>query len=241
MTAFYKQAVLLAALATTPLAALPAAAQSGIVQQVAGTRLDVVATGEVTRVPDLIRITAGVMTQAPTASEAIRQNAAQLERIRAALRRARVAERDIQTASISLQPEFRYAENRTPEFVGYRASNQLSLRFRETQGIGAVLDALVTAGANQIEGPNLTVERPEAALDEARTVALRNAQSRAELYARALGKRVRRVLAVTESGAVLNDPRPMMRTMDAQAVSNVTVAPGEQTLGVTLTVSYELE
>jgi hypothetical protein len=164
-----------------------------------------------------------------------------LERIRAALRRARVAERDIQTASISLQPEFRYAENRTPEFVGYRASNQLSLRFRETQGIGAVLDALVTAGANQIEGPNLTVERPEAALDEARTVALRNAQSRAELYARALGKRVRRVLAVTESGAVLNDPRPMMRTMDAQAVSNVTVAPGEQTLGVTLTVSYELE
>ena len=87
---------------------------------VTGTRLDVAATGEVTRVPDIVRINAGVVTQAPSATEAIRQNAARMERVRAALRRAGIADRDIQTSSISLQPDYRYAENQPPQLTGYR-------------------------------------------------------------------------------------------------------------------------
>ena len=199
-------------------AAAPAAAQPTQVAQVvpiSGTRLDVVATGEVNRVPDIVRINAGVMTQAPTATETIRLNAQQMESLRAALRRAGVAERDIQTSSINLHPDWRHVENRTPELIGYRANNQVSVRFRDIRNSGRILDALVSAGANQIDGPMFMIERPEEGLDEARQLALRNARARADLYARSLGMRVKRILSVSEAGLGYTPPQPvMMRTMD---------------------------
>ncbi len=219
--------------------AVPAAAQTVPAPAGTGTRLEVAATGEVTRVPDIVRINAGVVTQAPTAVEAIRQNGARMERVRAALRRAGVAERDIQTSSISLQPDYRYQENRPPVLTGYRASNEVNVRFRDIAGSGPILDALVAEGANQINGPNLGLDRPEEALDEARTRALANARARAELYARALDMRVRRILYVSESGA-MPPPMPMLR-MNAQAADATRIVPGEQVLGVTLTVGFELE
>ena len=159
-------AALLAAAVST--ASVPAAAQVSEVRPITGTRLDVVATGDVARVPDLVRINAGVVTQAPTAVEAIRQNAARMEAVRAALRAAGIADRDIQTSNLNLNPNYRYAENQPPQLVGYQAVNEVSVRFRDIAKTGAILDALVAQGANQINGPTLTIERPEAALDEAR-------------------------------------------------------------------------
>jgi uncharacterized protein YggE len=225
------------------LAAVPAAAQpSEVAPSISGTRLDVVATGEVTRVPDLVRINAGVVTQATTAVEAIRQNAARMEAVRAALRAAGIAERDIQTSNLNLNPNYRYAENQPPQLVGYQAVNEVSVRFRDIAKTGAILDALVAQGANQINGPTLTIERPEAALDEARTQALANARARAELYARALGMRVARVLSVSEAATGFA-PLPrveMARRMSANDAATQ-IEPGEQTLNISLTVSFELE
>ena len=225
--------------------ALPAAAQAQVqppsVQSVSGTRLDVVATGEVTRVPDVARISAGVVSQAQSASEAIRLNSTRMNAVRDALRRAGIQDRDIQTSSISLQPDYRYVENQPPQLTGYRASNEVSIRFRDIAQTGRILDALVAQGANQLNGPMLEIDRPEAALDEARLAALTNARARAEIYARSLGMRVRRVLSVSESGMPgMPTPRPM--AMMRQAANDaVQIDPGEQRLGVTLTVSFELE
>lgn len=223
------------------LAAAPAAAQQpSEIRSIDGTRLDVVATGEASRAPDIVRINAGVSTQAPTATEAIRQNAARMESVRAALRRAGVAERDIQTSAINLYPDWRHMENRTPELIGYRAQNQVNIRFRDIANAGRILDALVAAGANEINGPSFEIDQPEAALDEARVEALANARARADLYARALGMRVRRVLSVSEAGMGYPPPRPvMMRAEVAQA--DTAIVPGEQTLTASLTVSFELE
>jgi len=224
------------------LAAVPAAAQTGEVRPISGTRLDVVAAGEVTRVPDLVRINAGVVTQAPTAVEAIRQNAARMEAVRAALRAARIADRDIQTSSVSLNPNYRYAENQPPQLLGYQAVNEVNVRFRDIARSGPILDALVAQGANQINGPMLTIERPEAALDEARVQALTNARARAELYARSLGMRVARVLAVSEAMGPMPMARVgMVRGMAANQDAATQIVPGEQTLSVSLTVSFELE
>lgn len=220
-----------------------AAAAQAVAPTLSGTRLDVVATGEVTRVPDIARINAGVVTLAPTATAAIEQNATRMEAVRAALRRAGIADRDIQTSSISLNPEYRYQDNQPPILTGYRAGNQVNVRFRDIRNTGRILDALVAQGANQINGPVLGLDQPEAALDEARTAALRTAQARAELYARALGKRVARVLLVSEGGG----PGPMLRTFDAaeiqvtgSRVAKTEIDPGEQTVAITLSVSYEL-
>jgi uncharacterized protein YggE len=219
---------------------LPAAAQPAAVESLSGTRLDVVATGEVTRIPDVVRIHAGVVTQAPTAVEAIRQNAQQVAAVRAALRRAGIADRDIQTSQLNLQPDYRHAEGRPPELTGYRAVNQLSVRFRDIANSGRILDALVAVGVNQINGPMLEIERPEAALDEARLAALANARSRADLYARSLGMRVKRLISVSESGARPPMPRSYA-SVERFADTQSTIDPGEQTLAISLAVSFELE
>ena len=223
-------------------AAMPAAAQQPAVVAPldGGTRLDVVATGETSRVPDIVRINAGVTTQAPTATEAIRQNAARMESVRAALRRAGVAERDIQTSAINLYPDWRHIENRTPELVGYRAQNQVSIRFRDIANAGRILDALVAAGANEINGPSFGIDQPEAALDEARTAAVANARARAELYARALGMRVVRILSVSEAGMGYMPPQPVMMRGEMAAQAMTDIVPGEQTLTASVTVSFEL-
>ena len=110
-----------------------------------------------------------------------------MQRVLAALKRAGVEDRDIQTSNISLNPEYRYVENQPPQLTGYTASNQLTIRFRDIRNSGKILDALVSQGANQINGPSLTIDKPEAALDEARARAIATGRARAELYARSLG------------------------------------------------------
>ena len=227
-------------------AAIPAAAlaqtTTQFVQPISGTRLDVSATGEVSRVPDVAIITAGVMTRSQSATGAITENAARMERVRAALKRAGIPDRDIQTANLSLNPEYRYQENQPPQLTGYTASNQVNVRFRDIRNTGRILDALVAEGANQINGPNLTIDKPETALDEARTKAIAAGRARAELYARALGMRVARLLSVSEGGGYsVPPPMPMMRAEARGMAADTKIDPGEQQLQVTVTMSFELQ
>ncbi|PAX08055.1 SIMPL domain-containing protein [Sphingomonas lenta] len=207
-----------------------------------GAVLDVVAQGRTTRVPDLAVIRAGVVTQAPTAAEALRANSDRMARVLAALRRAGVAARDVQTAQVSLQPQYRYGENQPPVVTGYQAANSVAVRFRDVARSGAILDALVAEGANQIDGPTLTLDQPDAALDEARTDAIRRARARADLYARAAGMRVERIVSIAE-GAVVDGPRPpspvALRTFDA-AEAKTQIAAGEQEVTATATVRFVL-
>ena len=235
---------LLAALLGAAAFASPAVAQPAttVSQAIAGTRLDVTATGEATRVPDVALINAGVTNRASTATAALEQNAAQMERVRAALKRAGIADRDIQTSNISLNPEYRYADNQPPQLTGYTASNQVNVRFRDLKNTGKILDALVKEGANQISGPNLTIDQPESALDEARTKALAVGRARAELYARSLGMRVVRLIAVTEGGGNYAPPPPMPVMMEARAqAAYAKIDPGEQKLSVSLGMTFELQ
>ncbi len=215
---------------------------TAIVQPLSGTRLDISATGEVTRVPDLAIISAGVQTLQPTATAAIEENATRMERVRSALKRAGIAEKDIQTSSISLNPEYRYAENQPPVLTGYRASNTVNVKFRDLKRSGAILDALVREGANQLNGPSLTIDQPEAAYDEARVKAIAVGQRRAELYARALGKRVVRILSISESGASFPGPMPVAYARDsAMSVAKTEISPGTQDIQVTVSISFELQ
>jgi uncharacterized protein YggE len=226
--------------------AVPAAAQAQTavqLQPISGTRLDISATGEVTRVPDVAIISTGVVSRAPSATAAIQQNAARMERVRSALRRAGIADKDIQTSSINLNPEYHYDQNRPPRLTGYTASNQLSVRFRDIAETGKILDALVAEGANQISGPSLTIDKPEEALDEARMRAIANGRARADLYARALGMRVVRLLSVSESGGYpVPPPMPMYARAEAASMDAQTkIDPGEQKVQVGVSMSFELQ
>ena len=227
-------------------AALPTAAMAQdaapLVRPIAGTRLDISATGTVTRVPDLAIISAGVVTKAATATGAIADNATRMERVRAALRRAGIADRDIQTSSINLNPDYRYDNNQPPVLTGYQASNNVSIKFRDIRNSGKILDALVAEGANQINGPSLTIDKPEAAYDEARAKAIVAGRARADLYARSLGMRVVRLLSVSEGGGM---GRPMPFAADAMMAASprakTEIDPGSQDLQISLSMSFELQ
>jgi len=120
-------------------AVLPSAAvaqQASITQTIAGTRLDITATGEVTRVPDIAIISAGVVSRSSTATGALQDAADRMTRVLAALKRAGVADRDIQTSSVNLNAEYRYPENQAPQLVGYTASNTVTIRFRDIRNSG---------------------------------------------------------------------------------------------------------
>jgi uncharacterized protein YggE len=237
--------IILAALALGA-AIVPASAMAQAVATVpalAGTRLDISATGEVTRVPDLAIISAGVQTLQPTATGAIEENATRMERVRAALKRAGIADKDIQTSSINLNPEYVYENNRPPRLTGYRATNTVNVKFRDLKRTGAILDALVAEGSNQISGPNLTIDKPDEAYDEARVKAIAAGQARAQLYARALGKRVVRILSVSEGGGYVPPPMPMAyaRAESGMADAKTSIDPGTQQLQVNLSMSFELQ
>jgi uncharacterized protein YggE len=237
-----KNAVLAAAMALAASAATPALAQQAtITQAIGGTRLDINATGEVTRVPDVALISAGVVTRATTAGAALQQAAARMARVRSALKAAGIDDRDIQTSNISLNPEYRYDNNQPPKLTGYSASNTVNVRFRDIANAGKVIDALVAEGANQINGPTLTLDKPEAALDEARAKAVGAGRARAELYARSMGMRVVRIVAVSESGSSypVQPPMPVMAQMRSEAADSK-IDPGEQKLQVNLSMTFEL-
>ncbi|MGN6848634.1 MAG: SIMPL domain-containing protein [Sphingomicrobium sp.] len=233
-------AVLLAA------AAIPspaAAQQANITQTITGTRLDINATGEVSRVPDVAVITAGVVSRSATATGALQDSASKMSQVLSALKRAGVADRDIQTSNVSLNPEYRYPENQSPQLVGYTASNNVTVRFRDIRNSGKILDALVHEGANQINGPSLIVDKPESALDEARAKAIAIGRARADLYARSLGMRVARVVSVSES-ETYPAPPPMPMYARAEVISGTPatkVVPGEQKLQVNLAMVFELQ
>jgi uncharacterized protein len=222
----------------------PAAAQVPEMARLTGTRLDVTASGEVSRIPDIVRIEAGVHTEAPNAAEAMRQNQARMERVRAALARAGIADRDTQTSSFELEAVYRNGAYGRQELTGYRTSNQLFIRLRDPSASGRVMDALVAEGVNDIRGPILGFENVEASLDEARALAIAAARGRADLYARGLGMRVRRAVYVSEESgnyAPRNEASNLMNSLPAAGAVSSTIDPGGRKIRATVSVVFELE
>ncbi|MFC7300771.1 SIMPL domain-containing protein [Cognatiluteimonas weifangensis] len=204
-----------------------------------GTLLSVSAQAQARRVPDVATISAGVVTQAADANAAMRANATRMDKVLAAIRAAGIAERDIQTSGVALNPQYRYADNQAPAITGYQASNTVNLKVRDLARLGQVLDALVASGANQVNGPGFEIDQPDAAYDEARRSALDKAQARAAMYAAALGLRVRRIVSISE-GAGFQPPLPMLAMARAKTEADTAIAPGETTLTAHLDVVFEL-
>ena len=167
-----------------------------------------------------------------------------MAKVLAALKSAGVESRDIATSTVRLNPQYRYADNQPPAITGYQATNTVSVKFHDIKKAGSILDALVAQGANQIDGPNLSLENPDAALDEARTDAVARARARAELYAKAAGLSVSRIVSIDENGenAGSPPPRPVMYARVAAAPqADTAIEPGTTDVTVTLSVRFLLK
>ncbi len=226
--------VKLAAAALVGLAALPALADTP------PATLSISATETVEAEPDTVSVSAGVVTVAADAAAALSGNNRRMNDVIAALKKAGIQSRDIQTSRLSLQPQYRHQQGEAPQLTGFEARNEVQVTLRQTDKVGAVIDALVGAGANQIDGPTFSVADPNALLDKARVKAVQQARQRASLYAEAAGVKLQRVLSISEnSGRPPVQPVFRAMAMEAQAAP-APVEAGAVSLSVTVNMQFEL-
>ena len=227
LPALSRSAVLAMALALP----LPATAQD------APALITVTGTGTVEAAPDIATLTIGVTTEDATAAEALGANSAAVEAVIARLTEAGVAPGDLQTSNLSVTPNWSGYDSGTPAISGYIAANLLTVRVRRLDGLGAVLDAAVSDGANTLNGLTFGLAEPGPALDKARQDAVADARARAELLATAAGVTLGRLVAIREGGGTA-DPMPMFRA-EASAMP-VPVEAGTLGLTASVTLDYEI-
>jgi uncharacterized protein len=226
-----KPSLALAVAAATWLAA-PALAQT--------PRPAISVTGEATVSvpPDQAQIDGGVTSDAKTAREASDANNAAMGKVLLALKGAGIDEKDYQTSRLSLQPQ--YAPNRSgpSPVVGYRASNRVTVRLRDVTKIAGIIDVLVGAGANELGGINFVVTQASKLLDDAREKAIADARRKAEIYAKAAGVTLGEPLSISEEGSA---PPVFRGKMAAPMAAGAAVAQGEETLSVSVSVSWAIK
>lgn len=270
-SSYFLVAVGLAATAMAPIGAARAQMALPALEVASGHSLvSISAEGRTIGKPDVAVFSAGVTTRGESAAAALAENSRAMARVLAELQRAGVAMRDIQTSNLSIQPVYvdpnreametmmaarasgqPYAplptEPQVPRIVGFQASNHVSVRQRDLDEFGKVIDTLAAAGANQINGPALEMDNAEPALDHARLEAIKTARARAELYAKATGLRILRILSIADGGGSYG-PQPIVfgtTTAIREAApplppSPSPVRPGEVQVAATVTVLYEL-
>lgn len=197
----------------------------------------VTVTGEATVAiaPDAAVIRIGVNSQGKTAREASDANAKQMTAVLAAIKDSGVADRDVQTSRLSLQPQYDPNKNGTARLLGFQVTNRLTVKIHDIDKLPSLLDRAIAAGANEMSGIEFVVSEQSKLLDQARDDAIADGHRKAELYAKAAGARIGQVLSIVEEGSSA-PPRPMQ----AMRAAGVPIAPGEQTLRASVSLTYAL-
>jgi hypothetical protein len=233
-------ALLLAGVATSPALAQAAAPAADAVFR--ATTLNLAADGEINAAPDMASINLGVTSIARSAAEALADNSTRMSQVVAALTKSGIAAKDIRTSGLNVSAQYAYEQNQPPRLTGYQASNQVAVTVHDLSRLGRAVDAAVAAGGNQVNGIAFGLNDPAAAEDAARERAVRALQAKAELYAKATGYRVLRLVSLSEGADfAAQPPRPMFSVAARSAVADQTViSPGELKVRVDVTGVYEL-
>ena len=235
----HRLTVAAAALAATLAAASPALAEDTRMPRL----ISLSGHGEMRMAPDMAFVTTGVLSQGVTAADALAANTTAMNALFAALTGAGIAEKDVQTSNFFVQPRYNFQDGKAPELIGYDVSNTVTVIVRKIGDLGPLLDKVVQAGSNQINGIGFEVSKPDAALDEARKLATADATRKAKIYAEAMGVGLGRVMSISE-GVNYQPPMPMARSkvmMADAAAAPVPVAAGEQTLSVDVNITWEIQ
>ncbi len=186
--------------------------------------------GVVVAVPDEATISAGVHTQAASASDALAQNAKLMNAVVAALKNA--GGNELQTQQVSLSPQM----NEQGQVTGYSADNSVSAKAKIADA-GALIDAAVAAGANNVNGPTLDVAGRDALYRDALKKAVADARAKAEALAEAGGFGVGQVSSVTEQSAAA--PVPVFEAAVAKSAATP-IEPGTQDVAADVTVTFRI-
>ncbi len=215
--------------------ALPAATTAAV------DTIDVTGTGSVTRAPDVADVRLGVRAQRPTAAAARSDAAVAMTAVLAALRRDGLAEADVQTVSLSLQPQYDYSAAGAPRLIGYLMQNEVAATVRDLTRLGVVVDDAVAAGATTVDGVDLRVGDPSAAERQARIAAIADARARADALAGAAGVSIVGVASITETSAPVPSPIPYAATAPRADAVQTPIQAGSLQIAVTVDVAYRIE
>ena len=226
--------------------AAPAAAQT--TQHIPQRTLSLTGQGEVKSAPDIAVISAGVVSEAKTAREALTLNNKSMASVLQTIEATGVARKDIQTSSFSVQPKYKYAkrsstgEQEPPRITGYTVSNSVTVIARDLEKLGPVLDAVVSSGVNQMNGLSFSIAEPAPLRNEARQLAVAEARARAELYAQAAGVSLGKILSISEAGGY-QPPQPAYRraALESAAADSVPIAQGQQSIQMQVNIVWEIE
>jgi uncharacterized protein len=217
-------------------AAIAFPAMAGAADSPPPPRIIVTGEGEATAAPDLALLTLSVMREAKTARAALDANNDAMASVIAAMKSAGIKERDLQTAGIQISPRYNYTNkpdgSQEAELIAYQVTNTLSVRIRDIDKTGEILDKAVSLGVNQGGGISFSNENPAA------TVA--DAMAKAKTLAEAAGVNVGRVLEITDQN-VAPPPIPMNAKAFDAARASVPVEAGENSYTVQVTVTFELK
>jgi hypothetical protein len=234
------------AVALTPAVALLLALQVPAAAQETPRIAELVVNGEgiVIARPDIATVTIGVVSEAANARAALDANNNNMRNVVSSITAAGVEERDIGTSGFNVEPVYSRPPLRpdgsqeNPQIIGYRVSNQVTVRIRNIDNSGAVLDAVVTAGANRLTGIEFGIAEPGRLNDEALRNAIADARRKADLIAQAAGVRLVRVLSISTNNAF---PRPEFdMRLAAASAKEVPILQGERTLSATASIVYEI-
>lgn len=229
-----RPAVLSAAASCVLSAALALAAAPSL----AGGTITVSGTGEVAAVPDKATVMLGVTTEAEEAAVAMRENSEAMAAVMARLAALGIAERDMQTSSLSLSPRWeppRPMES-APRITGFVASNMLTVELRDLDALGGVLDAALGDGANTLGGLRFGISDDSELMDAARRAAVADAAGKARVLAEAAGVTLGPIEEIVEGGGI-GVPMPQAR-MEMAMADAVPVAPGELTIAISVTMTW---
>ena len=229
---------LIAGLAMAVASVAPVQAQQQTSPASAGAqgRIVVIGEGSVSAVPDYAQIIGGVTTQGKSVNEAAAANSKIMAAITAALLNAGIVQKDIQTSRFAIQPDY------TPSPVkisGYEVSNQVTVKIRDLDKAGDILERMVGAGATNVGNIQFQHNDPSKLLDQARDAAVADAKRKAEVYAKASGITLGRVVWLTEDAGYA-PPMPMLAARATMgAAAPVPISTGEDTLHVRITVGFD--
>ena len=206
--------------------------------------LNVSGTGEAFAQPDTAVITLGVTTEAKEAGDALKQNNTQMAAVIEALIDAGIESKDIQTQAIRLSPRYerpapRQGVTPAPELVGFAATNMVEVRARRISGLGEVLDAVVEAGGNQIQGIRFEITDRSELYDQARQAAWADALNKAEQLADMAGAELGPVVTISESSHT--PVRYAERAMAFSADAGVPVEAGTESVQISVQVTWSLQ
>ena len=204
------------------------------------TTITLMGRGSIEQPPDVAMINVGVQVEAKTAAEAMAQQATNMNGVFAAVKAAGIADRDMLTGDMSLNPAYEYPNNARPHLTGYQASNSITIKVRKLDTLGKTLDAVVKGGGNTINGISFSVDQPDKFQNEARVEAIKDAAAKAELYAKAVGYKVKRIVTISEQEFYPQPPMPVTMRMQDMAAEATPIAAGEVSLVQTVNVVFEL-